>query len=123
MWKIILTFPLFLVSCSGGNTAPPPPTSQQSPGTPPGPMTPTVGPPPTPAGLIWRQDNVLNRSQTDGTGIVTLVNAPGFDPFTVQLSGSTVVYHVIAAPVPGLANFGLYDIWQVQTNGTGTGPS
>src|SRR5690242_10263742 len=116
MWKIILAFPLFFLSCSSGNETPP--TSQQSPGVPPGPMSPTVGPPPTPAGLIWRQDSALNRSQTDGSGLVTLVNEPGFDPFDVRLSGSTVVYHITAPPLPPMANFGLDDIWQVQTNGT-----
>ena len=53
---------------------------------------------------------------------MTLVDATGFDPFDVQVSDSTVVYHITALPVPGLANFGLNDIWQVQTDGTGNRP-
>ncbi|HEU4683417.1 MAG TPA: hypothetical protein VFS39_02820 [Nitrospira sp.] len=75
--------------------------------------------PPAPAGVLWRTDTALFRSQTDGSATTVLEDAPGFDPFGITVTGSTVVYHVIAPPDPALANFGLEDIWQVQTNGTG----
>lgn len=122
MWIVILALPLFLAGCSGsgGGDAPPvltPTSTQQSPNAPPV-VSPVVPPAPAPAGIIWRRDNTLMRSQTDGSGQVTLVDTPGFDPYSIFLSGSTVVYHITAPPLPPMANFGLTDIWQVQTNGT-----
>jgi len=53
---------------------------------------------------------------------MTLVDAPGFEPFDIRVSDSTIVYHITAPPVPGVTDFGLNDIWKVQTNGTGNSP-
>jgi hypothetical protein len=94
-----------LFSCNGGSSDSPAPSS-------------TIPQSPVAAGLLWRTPTDLIRSQTDGSAQVMLVNTPGFDPFGTVVSGATVVYHVTAPPVPPLT-FGLNDIWQVQTNGTG----
>lgn len=105
---LLLLLPLILVSCSGGGSEAPPSLAPQ----------PSATQPPAPAGLLYRTDTTLVRSQTDGSGKVTLEDAPGLDLFSLSLTGSTVVYQITALPVPGLADFGLADIWQVQTNGT-----
>lgn len=80
---LLLLLPLILVSCSGGDSeAPPSPATQ-----------PSSAQPPAPAGLIWRHDNQLVRSQTDGSGQVTLADEPaGIEK--VVVSGRTVVYEV-----------------------------
>jgi hypothetical protein len=111
----LLVLPVILPSCSGDG-------SSETPTAPTSPTTPATSTPPAPVGLLWRTNSALFRSQTDGSGVVTLVDAPEFDPFDVHVSDSTVVYHITAPPVPGVTDFGLNDIWKVQTNGTGNSP-
>lgn len=108
-WIIL---PLLVVGCSGGGSESPSAVSREA-------------PPPAQATVLWRradgQHPTLFRSQTDGSGLVMLIDAPGFDPVnavSIFLSGATVVYHLTAPPLPP-TQFGLTDIWQVQTNGTG----
>jgi len=116
-WIIL---PLLVVGCSGGGSDAP-----QSITAPPGPPPPP--PPPATAGLIYStrrvEDNpdgtpgALIRSQTDGTGQVTLADGPGLVTvlWRVFISGSTMVYQIFNPP----DDFGPQDIWQVQIDGTG----
>ena len=108
LWFCLLSllFSSSVVGCSSGGNS-----ESSASGSPP-PTTPAS------ASLIWSKQNVLFRSQTDGSGIVTLADNPGLDPFGTMVSGSTLVYHVTAPPIPPLT-FGLNDLWQVQTSGTG----
>jgi hypothetical protein len=97
---LLLLFPLILVSCSGGSAATPP-------GPPPAPQ------PPAPVGLLYRTDQTLVRSQTDGSGLVTLAEeAAGI--WSVLVSGAIVVY--MTPQVPYVVNH--QDLWAVQTDGT-----
>ena len=98
---LVLLLPLILVSCSGGGSDAP-----QS----------ITGPPPPPrtASLLWRHDAQLVRSQTDGTGQVTLADEPAMIE-KVVVSERTVVYEVPQSQsrtgnIPR-------DIWAVQIDG------
>jgi hypothetical protein len=84
---LVLLLPLILVSCSGGSSEAP-----QSLTVPPGPP-----PPPSPAGLLYRTDTTLVRSQTDGSGQVVLAEEAARIE-TVVVSGATVAYDVPQSP-------------------------
>lgn len=100
---LILLLPLILISCSGGGSEAPPSLAPQ----------PSAAQPPAPAGLILRRDNALIRSQTDGSGQVTLADEPAGISSTL-VSGTNVVY--TTPQIPPVSN--MEDIWTVQTNGT-----
>ena len=96
---LVLLLPLILVSCSGGGSS----ETTQSVAT----------PPPAPAGLLYRTNTALVRSQTDGSGHVTLAEEPaGLYPNVI--SGTNLVYTTPQLPyVPNMD-----DTWIVKTDGT-----
>ena len=100
---LVLLLALILVSCSGGGSEAPPSLAPQ----------PSAAQPPAPAGLIWSRDHALVRSQTDGSGLVTLADEPAGIGFTM-VSGTNVVY--TTPQIPYVVN--MEDLWAVQTNGT-----
>lgn len=101
---LLLLLSLILVSCSGGDSEAPPSLT-----APPGPPQ-----PPASASLIYSTQNTLIKSQTDGSGQVTLADEPaGFDG-NVVVSETNVVYRTPQIP----AGVNLIDIWAVQTDGT-----
>jgi hypothetical protein len=84
---LVLVLSLILVSCSGGGSEAPP--SLTAPANQPE-ITP---PPPPPAGLVYRTDTALVRSQTDGNGPVTLTNEPATIA-TIIVSDTSLIYEV-----------------------------
>jgi len=101
---LMLFLPLILISCSGGGGDAPPSLAPQ----------PSGAQPPAPAGLILRRDNALIRSQTDGSGQVTLADEPAIIE-RVVVSGTTVVYEVPQSQ-SRVGNIPR-DIWAVQIDG------
>lgn len=106
MW-LIVAFLVMLVGCSsgGGSTSDPAPTGSST---------------PSPAGVIWGRSTgsqeSLFRSQTDGSGQVTLADEPGVRATFSKLAGSLVVYQTQPVPSAGLDQ---RDIWKVSVSGTG----
>ena len=96
---------VLFTACSGGGSDVSPPTSRG-----------IAGPSPTPqASLIWLSSSGLFRSQTDGTGLITLDSNPAM-PLPYVASGALIVYnkgfHLPAGPPRR-------DVWVVHINGTG----
>jgi hypothetical protein len=113
MWIVILALPLILVSCSGGGTESAP-VQAVPPVVEPKPIVAPPPPPPPPsAALLWKRNNAIMRSQTDGSGQVTLTDEPAAIDI-VLVSGTNVVYRTPQIP----AGINLNDIWAVQTDGT-----
>lgn len=102
---LVLFVPLILASCSGGGSEAPPSLA---------PQTSAAAQPPAPAALILRRDNALIRSQTDGSGQVTLADEPATIE-RVVVSGTTVVYEVPRSQ-SRVGNIPR-DIWAVQIDG------
>jgi len=109
MWTLIVALLMMLVGCGGGGGGG---NSSDA--------TPTGSAPAAPAGVIWGRtagsQESLFRSQSDGTGQVTLVDEPGIRATFAKLSGSLVIYQTQAVPFSGGDQ---RDIWKVSTSGTG----
>jgi len=107
MRALVVVFLVMLVGCSsgGGSASDPAPTSSA---------------PASPAGVIWGRtagsQESLFRSQSDGSGQVTLVDEPGIRATFAKLAGSLVIYQTQAVPFSGADQ---RDIWKVSTSGTG----
>ncbi|BFU96372.1 MAG: exported protein of unknown function [Nitrospira sp.] len=107
MWAFIVAFLVMLVGCSsgGGSTSDPAPTGSST---------------PSPTGVIWGRSTgsqeSLFRSQTDGSGPVTLADEPGVRASFSKLAGSLVVYQTQTVPFSGADQ---RDIWKVSVSGTG----
>lgn len=108
MWALIVALLMMLVGCSsggGGSTSDPALTSSA---------------PASPAGVIWGRtagsQESLFRSQSDGSGQVTLVDEPGIRATFAKLAGQLVIYQTQAVPFSGADH---RDIWKVSTSGTG----
>jgi hypothetical protein len=93
---------LLLAGCSGGGSDEPASTASQ-------PSTGSQAPPQ--ASLVWLSSSGLFRSQTDGTGRITLDSQPGVT-HPVVVSGSSILYTKEDAGR-------VRDVWTVQLNGTG----
>jgi len=108
MWAIIVALLVMLVGCSSGGGGG---TSD---------ATPTSSAPASPAGLIWGRtagsQESLFRSQSDGSGQVTLVDEQGIRATFAKLAGSLVIYQTQAVPFSGGDQ---RDIWKVSTSGVG----
>jgi hypothetical protein len=106
---LVLLLPLILVSCGGGGSDPP--------SLAPDAVPPVVGPP-APAGLIWSTPTGIFRSQTDGSSLITLANAPDLRQVVPDLEQSVVIYKTRpdTATTAGTPNL----IWKADVQGGGT---
>jgi hypothetical protein len=111
---LVLVLSLILVSCSGGGSSAPPQTL-----TAPSPAPPSPTQPPSPASLIWSTPTGIFRSQTDGSGLITLAHAPDLLEVVPDLAESVVIYRTRpdTATIPlGTPNL----IWKADIQGGGT---